>query len=102
MLQIHVPLTPAPTADLTPSISTDPEHALLPETHITATTILGGTMPGLDTLGQTLATHLASAIMSANRDERRMLVLGLGFDRKMESLSSEDFAELVGAGLDVL
>jgi proteasome assembly chaperone 3 len=64
------------------SIPTDPSNALLPGTHITATTILGGTVPGLDTLGQT--------------------VLGLGLDRKMERVNSEEFADLVGLALDVL
>jgi proteasome assembly chaperone 3 len=85
------------------SIPTDPSNALLPGTHITATTILGGTVPGLDTLGQTLATHLASAISGASDGrEGRMLVLGLGLDRKMERVNPEEFADLVGLALDVM
>lgn len=69
---------------------------------MTATTILGGTLPFLDTLGQTLATSLASAIHAQNPLEGRMLVLGLGLDKKMERVGGEGFAALVGVALDVL
>ncbi|KIV98996.1 uncharacterized protein PV09_09276 [Verruconis gallopava] len=100
---VHVPLAPAPAADLhAPLRAVDPDTALLPDTHATATTILGGTVPGLDILGQTLATSLASAIASKSPGESRLLVLGLGLDRAMEAVRSEDFAELMGLCLDVL
>jgi proteasome assembly chaperone 3 len=101
---IHVPLSPSQASDSTLSITSqiNPETALLPDTHITATTILGGTIPRLDTLGQTLATSLASAIRSRSPHEGRMLVLGLGLDRKMEGVGGEEFAELVGLVLDLL
>jgi len=95
-------LTPSPTSDLPSLNATDSENALLPSADITATTILGGTLPTLDTLGQTLATSLASAIHTQNPGEGRMLVLGLGLDRKMERIGGEDFAGLVGCALDVL
>jgi proteasome assembly chaperone 3 len=59
-------------------------------------------VPALHTLGETLATHLASAITLNDKEERRLLVLGLGLDRKMEGVGAGEFAELVGVGLDVL
>jgi hypothetical protein len=40
--------------------------------------------------------------MSANKEESRTLVLGLGLERGMDGIGAEGFAELVGAGLDVL
>ncbi|KAF2432150.1 hypothetical protein EJ08DRAFT_136069 [Tothia fuscella] len=106
---IHVPLhNPLPEAssldpsshDLDPDL---PPSTLLPQSHFTATTILGGTNAALDTLGQTLATQLASAIAGRNPDEGRMLVLGLGLDKDVpDGMDGEEFGELVGACLDVL
>ena len=96
-------MIPSPASDL-PSLNasaTDPS-ALLPGTNLTATTILGGTIPSMDTLGQTLATHVASALSGADPNEGRMLVLGLGLERKMERVGAAEFADLVGLALDVL
>lgn len=72
----------------------------------TATTILGGTgTPTLDTLGQLLATQLASLLCSRNPEEGRMLVLGLGLRKELGEggkVGREEFAEMVGGVLDVL
>jgi proteasome assembly chaperone 3 len=71
--------------------------------HFTATTILGGTLSSLDTLGHLLATQLASAIITKDAEEKRMLVLGLGLDLDTATkLGEEGFADLVGGCLDVL
>lgn len=67
---------------------------------LTATTILGGTVPELDVLGQTLATNVASAIKTRNDREMRTVVLGLGLDRSMSERAA--FSELVGLVLAVL
>ena len=67
---------------------------------LTATTILGGTVPELDVLGQTLATNIASAIKTRNERELRTVVLGTGLDRSMGGRN--EFSELVGLVLDVL
>ncbi|QDS77025.1 hypothetical protein FKW77_006480 [Venturia effusa] len=111
---IHVPLAPTPSSSTNgpePTLSNDldsdlPPSTLLPDSHHTATTILGGTgTPNLDTLGQLLATQLASLLCSRNPDEGRMLVLGLGLRKDMgESgkVGREEFAEMVGGVLDVL
>jgi proteasome assembly chaperone 3 len=99
-LSTHLPSAPTTTHDDSPSEeSTD----LLPLAHFTATTILGGTLSSIDTLGQLLATQLASAIIVRDTEEKRMLVLGLGLDLDTATKLGEDgFAELVGGCLDVL
>ena len=78
----------------------DPASDLLPMHHLTATTILGGTIPELEVLGQTLATQIASAIKTQNDRETRMVVLGAGLDKSMRGRA--EFSELVGLVLEVL
>ncbi|KAJ4350977.1 hypothetical protein N0V95_004261 [Ascochyta clinopodiicola] len=78
----------------------DPASDLLPMHHLTATTILGGTIPELEVLGQTLATQIASAIKTQNDRETRMVVLGMGLDKRMSGRT--EFSELVGLVLEVL
>jgi len=68
--------------------------------HLTGTTILGGTIPELDVLGQTLATQIASAIKTRDPGETRMVVLGMGLEKTMKG--REEFSELVGLVLGVL
>jgi proteasome assembly chaperone 3 len=67
---------------------------------LTATTILGGTVPELDTLGQTLATQVASAIKQRDERESRMVVLGMGLDKSMVERGA--FSELVGLVLGII
>lgn len=78
----------------------DPASDLLPMHHLTATTILGGTVPELNILGQTLATQLASALKTRDEREARMVVLGMGLDKSM--IGREEFSELVGLVLEVI
>lgn len=78
----------------------DPNSDLLPMHHLTATTILGGTMAELDVLGQTLATQLASAIKTRNDRETRMVVVGMGLDKSMTARA--EFTELIGLALEVI
>ncbi|KAJ4989025.1 hypothetical protein SVAN01_05463 [Stagonosporopsis vannaccii] len=78
----------------------DPTSDLLPMHHLTATTILGGTIPELEVLGQTLATQIASAIKTRNDRDTRMVVLGMGLDKSMSGRT--EFGELVGLVLEVL
>ena len=56
------------------------EDGLLPITDLTATTILGGRVPGQDVLGQLYARQIASAIVVKSPDEKRLLVVGIGLD----------------------
>jgi len=78
----------------------DPESDLLPMHHLTATTILGGTVPELDILGQTLATQIASALKTRDERETRLVVLGMGLDKSM--VAKEEFGALVGLVLEVI
>ena len=82
---------------LTPSGGGD----LLPRTDLTATTVLGGTKREEESIGQTLATMLASQILVKRPSEERMLVLGIG-SVGTEFLSNGGFEGLVGSCLSVL
>lgn len=104
--QVHVPLDIAATDASAISSSfldrdeQDANSDLLPMHHLTATTVLGGTVAPLDTLGQTLATQVASAIKQRNERESRMVVFGMGLDKSM--MEREAFSELVGLVLGVV
>ncbi|KAF1967394.1 hypothetical protein BU23DRAFT_542924 [Bimuria novae-zelandiae CBS 107.79] len=102
---VHVPLDVSATDSSLHHIHSDldssaPASDLLPMHQLTATTILGGTVPELDVIAQTLATNVASAIKTRNERELRTVVLGTGLDRSMSG--REEFSELVGLVLDVL
>ena len=111
---LHVPLSaPSPTDTAPLAISDfsyddeddergeeEVDSTLLPYTHLTATTILGGTKPDFEVLGQTLATTVASAILVKRPEERRMLVVGLGLENA--EVGHEGFEGLVGLCLEAL
>lgn len=92
-----VPLTPFAHLDREDQ---DPNFDLLPMHHLTATTILGGTMVDLAVLGQMLATQIASAVKTRNERETRTVVVGLGLDKKMAE--TEQFTELIKLVLEVV
>ena len=66
---------------------------LLPSTHLTPTTLLGGGSGDRETLGQLYAAQIASQISLRNPEDRRTLVLGLGL-QKMD-LARESFFDLL-------
>jgi proteasome assembly chaperone 3 len=68
--------------------------------HLTATTILGGTIAEVNVLGQTLATQIGSAVLTRDASEKRMLVVGMGLDKGMSG--REAFGEIVGLVLSIL
>jgi proteasome assembly chaperone 3 len=78
----------------------EPASDLLPMHHLTATTVLGGTVPELEILGQTLATQIASAVKTRDERETRIVVLGMGLDKSM--INREAFSELIGLVLEVI
>lgn len=83
--------------------STSSEHSLLPMSHLTATTVLGGTKPEDEVVGQTLATTIASAVLMKSPGEERLLVFGLGIENAAERLTGRsEFDEVVGLVLEVL
>ncbi|KAL6849426.1 hypothetical protein ACO1O0_008966 [Amphichorda felina] len=76
---IQVPLTgsSAGIVDMTlPSMT----HGLLPSTHLTPKTILGGGGEDRETLGQLYAAQIASQMSLRAPEDRRTLVLGLGLE----------------------
>ena len=103
---VHVPLSnaaPSESSMLNASneMSDDhPDATLLPYSHLTATTVLGGTKPEFEVLGQTLATTVASAILMQTAEEQRMLVLGIGLETA--NMGKDDFEAMLGLCLDVL
>jgi proteasome assembly chaperone 3 len=78
----------------------DPTSDLLPMHHLTATTILGGTVPELEILGQTLATQIASAIKTRDDRETRMIVFGMGLGKSMAQ--RQEFSDLISLVLEVI
>jgi len=103
---VHVPLlnqAPSDSSYLNASVDLDeqrPDSTLLPLTNLTATTVLGGTKPEFEVLGQTLATTIASAMLMRTPEESRMLVLGVGLERA--DAGREGFEGLVGLCLAVI
>ncbi|KAM7208766.1 hypothetical protein V8F20_000929 [Naviculisporaceae sp. PSN 640] len=65
----------------------------LPSTHLTATTLLGGGSEEREALGQLYAGQIASFITLGNPDEKRTLLLGLGFE-KVE-VGRESFFDII-------
>ena len=55
--------------------------SLLPSTHLTPKTLLGGGGEERETLGQLYAAQLASHMSLKHPDDRRVLVLGLGLEK---------------------
>ena len=62
-------------------IAVTDENRLLPLPHLTASSILGGSAPGRDTLGHLYATQIASALALRNPQEKRLLVVGMGLSK---------------------
>lgn len=83
-----------------PVSSYDSENNLLPMSHLTATTVLGGTKRDDEVIGQTLATTIASAILMKRPHEERLLVLGVGLQSGMTGRAQ--FDEVTGLVLEVL
>lgn len=54
---------------------------LLPSTHLTPRTLLGGGGEDRETLGQLYAAQIASHLSMTSPDDRRILVLGLGLSK---------------------
>ncbi|KAF4994664.1 hypothetical protein FDECE_13054 [Fusarium decemcellulare] len=96
---IQVPLTgsSAGVVEMTlPSMN----KGLLPSTHLTPTTILGGGGEERETLGQLYAAQIASQISLRSPDDRRTLVLGLGLAKS--DLEREAFFDLLELAQKVL
>lgn len=70
--------------------------SLLPSTHLTPKTILGGGGDDRETLGQLYAAQIASQMELRNPDDKRILVVGLGLEKaNAEREAFFDLIELV-------
>jgi proteasome assembly chaperone 3 len=77
-----------------------PASDLLPMSHLTATTVLGGRASDANTYGELLATQIASALKTKSPEEIRMVVFGLGVSTSGNDRAA--FMDLVGLALHVL
>lgn len=100
---VHVPLATTSTDLMNPGMfhNHDTSNELLPMTHLTATTVLGGTKRDDEVVGQTLATTIASAILMKRPAEERMLVLGMGING-MAEMGRTEFDAVVGLVFECL
>ncbi|KAI2633871.1 hypothetical protein GGS21DRAFT_518996 [Xylaria nigripes] len=74
---IQVPLlAPAPAVDMTLT-----SQSILPMSHLTARTLLGGGGEQRESLAQLYAVQIASYIARRDPEERRTLVVGLGLQK---------------------
>ncbi|KAK4191355.1 hypothetical protein QBC35DRAFT_486957 [Podospora australis] len=70
--------------------------SVLPGTHLTAKTLIGGGNPERETLGHLYASQIASHLTLRDPDEKRTLLLGLGLEKiEGESDAFFDLLELV-------
>ncbi|KAI9844959.1 MAG: hypothetical protein M1838_001943 [Thelocarpon superellum] len=91
---IHVPLDTAnPTYAEQHLPVEEGDQDLLPMSHLTPTTLLGGTVPERETMGQLFATQVASTIATKYPEETRMVVVGLGLHKA--DTSRESFFDIV-------
>jgi proteasome assembly chaperone 3 len=65
--------------------------------HLTAVSLLGGTIPERETIGQLLAAQIGSLLIAKRPQETRTLVVGLGLQKA--TIPKEEFRELVGLAL---
>ncbi|KAL8708714.1 MAG: hypothetical protein Q9220_006439 [cf. Caloplaca sp. 1 TL-2023] len=87
---IHVPLdasNPSATDEYLHPAATD--DSLLPMTHLTPKTLLGGSNQERETIGQLYAAQIASIIATKNPQDKRTVLVGLGLNKS--AVSREDF-----------
>ena len=91
---MQVPLEPAGPGGSENFLSADPdEDGLLPLTHLTPHTLLGGSNAERESIGRLYAAQIASAIATKNPDERRTVLIGFGFSKV--TASREIFFDLI-------
>lgn len=80
--QLHVPLENSnPGTSGFHTIPEEGDDSLLPLPELTATTMLGGRSADWENIGHLYACQIASAIVTKNPNEKRLLVVGLGLDK---------------------
>ncbi|KAH8652524.1 hypothetical protein BX600DRAFT_441392 [Xylariales sp. PMI_506] len=90
---IQVPLSAPSPASIDMAL---PTTSLLPLHHLTPKTLLGGGGEERETSGQLYAVQIASFLARKDPDERRTLLVGLGFTKsKLDREAFFDLIELV-------
>ncbi|TGZ82912.1 hypothetical protein EX30DRAFT_328792 [Ascodesmis nigricans] len=75
----------------------DFDDSLLPLPHLTPVTLLGGTDEKREATGQLLTVQIASLISARNKDESRMVTVGLGLGvKELDQQAFMEILELVG------
>lgn len=93
--KLHVPLeNQNPGTDGMHTFPEGTDDSLLPLAGLTATSLVGGYAPGLDTFGQLLARQIATCIAMKSPSEKRLLVVGLGLRTSLAS-DQETFTDLL-------
>jgi proteasome assembly chaperone 3 len=78
--QVQVPLEGS-SAGMVEMTLPNMKQSLLPSTHLTPKTLLGGGGEQRETLGHLYAAQIASQVSLRSPDDRRTLVLGLGLEK---------------------
>ncbi|MCJ1276943.1 hypothetical protein MMC21_004751 [Puttea exsequens] len=79
---IQVPLdSPIPSLADQYLPSGDDDSSLLPMSHLTPKTLLGGSTSEREIVGQLYATQIASAIATRNPEEKRTILVGFGLSK---------------------
>ncbi|KFH46663.1 hypothetical protein ACRE_025490 [Hapsidospora chrysogenum ATCC 11550] len=100
---IQVPLTGSSAGLVDMTLPTATTHSLLPSTHLTPKTLLGGGGEDRETLGQLYAAQIASQVSLRAPDDRRTLILGLGLEGAgAGSVQREAFYDLLELAQRVL
>ena len=92
---MHVPLDAVNPIYVDERLPTNTEDMLLPLAHLTPKTLLGGSTPERETMGQLYASQIASAIILNHPEENRTLVIGLGLMSKSEASTREAFFDTI-------
>ena len=98
-LQIQVALSGSPAGAVEMALPSS-NNGLLPSTHMTPITILGGGGGERETLGQLYAAQIASQLSLRNPEDRRILILGLGL--RSSNTDREDFFDLLDLARSII
>jgi proteasome assembly chaperone 3 len=92
---VQVPLLSSPAGAVEMHLPSS-RSGLMPGSHLTPTTLLGGGGGDRETLGHLYATQIASFISTKNPEDRRILLLGLGLEApQLDQEAFLDILELV-------
>ncbi|MCJ1340268.1 hypothetical protein MMC09_005562 [Bachmanniomyces sp. S44760] len=99
--QIQVPLESISLGGMEHYLpSSSDEEGLMPMSHLQPKTLLGASNSEREMIGQLYATHIASAILTKDPDEKRTVLVGLGLSNL--NPGQDTYRELLPLILDSL